>query len=276
MKNVVLSVVIIAALAAAGIGGTLASFSDVEKSEGNTFATGALDLTVSYMGQEYDDPDVPMILNAGGAFPECSKDATWDVHNTGEGQGTGYVYFHIKDVDCDEVINPDSKHPDGRTEPEDVAECGGWHGNIWVPGVGPLGQDCTFGDYVEVYVQYDSDGDGQLEDLIGNGIWGSDGSVTLNEVVCTWWYLGELPGCNTRDGKISMSFVDIPEGDFTWDHDEDPATDEIPMDFFPDNSPLDHWPTNALQLDEVSFTMEWGLFQTPLTGANMPLYYPTP
>ncbi|HEY91641.1 MAG TPA: hypothetical protein G4O07_07385, partial [Dehalococcoidia bacterium] len=214
MKNIVLSVVVVGALAVAGVGGTLADFSDIEKSELNSFETGALDLTISWMGAEYDDPQVPAIIDASGAWPECSKDHVWDVHNTGEGQGTGYLYFHIKDIVCYEVTNPESKHPDGRTEPEDVAENGGWIGNVWTSGVGELGADCTMGDYVYVYIEYDFDGDGDLEPVVGNPVWGGPDSVTLNDIACNWYELGELPNCNTRDGKISMAIIDLPEADF--------------------------------------------------------------
>ena len=267
MKNVILSVVVIGALVIAGVGGTLADFSDIEKSEDNSFEVGALDLKVSVDGVEYDDPDVPMIIAAGGAFPCCSKDALFDVHNTGEGQETGFLYIHIKDVECYELVNPDSKHPDGRTEPEDVAENGGWIGNVWVDGIGPLGADCTLGDYIEVYIEYDLDGNGTLDPVIGNPIWGDPGTVYLNDLVCNWMDLGELPNCNTRDGKISLHISDIPEADF-----DDPVTG-LPYDYFPDDSPVDHWPTNALQLDGASFTIEFGLFQHPLPP-NTDVYYP--
>ena len=258
MKNVLLSVVVISTLVVAGVGGTLADFSDIEKSEMNSFEVGALDLKISVDGVEYDDPDVPMIIDVSGAFPCCSKDALFDVHNTGDGQGTGWLYMHIKDILCYEV--PTDKHPDGRTEPEDVAENGGWIGNVWVDGIGPLGADCTLADYIEVYVEYDLDGDGVLDPVIGNPIWGDPGTVYLSDIECTWYDLGELPNCNTRDGKISLHISDIPEEDFMYD-------------YFPATSPCNDWPTNALQLDGSSFTIEFGLFQNPLPpGAEV--YYP--
>jgi predicted ribosomally synthesized peptide with SipW-like signal peptide len=260
MKSIFLSVVVVCSLVVAGVGGTLADFSDIEKSEDNSFEVGALDLRVSVDGVEYDDPDVPMIIDVGGAFPCCSKDASWDVHNTGEGQGTGWLYFHIKDIECYEVMNPDSKHPDGRTEPEDVAEMGGWIGNVWVDGIGPLGADCTLADYVEVFIEYDFDGDGTLELVVGDRVWGGPDTVYLSDIDCTWFKLGELPNCNTRDGKISMHISDIPEMDFGFD-------------YFPDDSPCNDWPTNALMLDGCSFTMEFGLFQQQLPPGTQ-VYYP--
>jgi predicted ribosomally synthesized peptide with SipW-like signal peptide len=54
MKNIVLSVVVVAALMAAGIGGTLADFSDSEEEMGDVLQAGSLDLKVNGA----DDPDV--------------------------------------------------------------------------------------------------------------------------------------------------------------------------------------------------------------------------
>jgi hypothetical protein len=273
MKNIVLSIVVISALVAAGIGGTLADFSDMERSDGNRFSVGSLDLEVSTDNVNWYDGEIITALIIGDlASPCCSKDSTFYLHNKGEGQGTGYAYLHIKDLVCSELPG---KYPDGRTETENVAENGGWIGNVEVPGIGPLGADCTLGDYVEVVIEYDIDGDGVLDLIAGNPVWGGANTVYLSDVACTWYALGELPKCNTRVGNISMHISDIPEGDFLWDDDDNPATDNVPMDFFPDTSPLNDWPTNALQLDKVTFIVEFGLFQRSMP-AGTPVYYPAP
>ncbi len=47
MKNIFLAIVIVSALAIAGIGGTLAGFSDTEQSLNNVFEVGNLDMLVS-------------------------------------------------------------------------------------------------------------------------------------------------------------------------------------------------------------------------------------
>ena len=181
MKNILLSVVVVATLVAAGVGGTLADFSDIEVSEDNSFATGALDLVVSNnLGTEYPD-DVPTFFMIQDAYPCCDKSVFLDLHNYGQGwQVDPYCYIHIKNVecgwimpkqpyawlecdgngDCVEVSAPDplptegskgTGYPKPVTEPEYVAECGGVAGEdadgnpVVVPGIG-----CCYGENREV------------------------------------------------------------------------------------------------------------------------------
>ena len=273
MRKILVSLLVIAVAVGVVAGGTIGSFSDVDVSEGNYFSVGALDLKVNLNGIEYNDP-IPMVVTSGGAWPCCSKDASFGLHNGGEGQGTAYAYLHIKDIVCSELLT--DKNPTGRTEPEVVAEEGGNHGNVWVPGISELGQgNCTLADWIEVFIEFDTDGDGQFEPIIGNPMWGGIGTVYLSEVECNWIPLGELPNCNTHFGKISLHISDIPEGVFNWDHDGNTSTPDVPMDFFPDGSPLNDWPTNALMLDKATFTIEFGLFQQMLQQGQ-DVYYPTP
>lgn len=260
MRKILFSLVVIAVAIGLVAGGTLGSFSDIETSEDNYFATGALDLRVVVDGIEYDQP-VPILITTGGAWPCCSKDFTWAIHSNSSGQGTAYAYLHIKDLNCSEW--PTDKHPTGRTEPENVSENGGWIGNVWVPGIGPLGQNCSLADYVEVYVEYDTNGNGQLELIYGNRTWGGIGTKYLSDLDCKWLSLGNVPNCMTRSGKMAMHISDLPEEDFGFD-------------FFPNNSPVNDWPTNALMLDQVTFTIEWGLFQQALTPGQKVYYRPTP
>jgi predicted ribosomally synthesized peptide with SipW-like signal peptide len=250
MKNIFLSVVVICALAVAGVGGTLAGFSDTELSEDNYFEVGSLDLKVSYKGVEYDDPFVPTMFNATKMWPCISKDFTFDMHSLSEPDGElAYAYIHFKDFLCDE--SPSTKHPTGRPEPENVAEGGGWLANVNTAPLGPLGQDCTLPDYVEIYIEFDLDGDGILEPILGNPIWGDPGTVYLGELDCWWIDLGVLPACQTRDGKVSLHISQIPEEDFGYD-------------YFPDDKPFNDWPTNALMLDKCTFSVEFALTQDPI------------
>jgi predicted ribosomally synthesized peptide with SipW-like signal peptide len=192
MKNIFLSVVIVATLVAAGVGGTLADFSDIEISEDNKFATGALDLVLSdYMGQEYQNATgtVPAMFHVVDAIPCCSKDIKIDLHNEGQGfQFNPHVYLHIKNLDCGWVVPkqvwawvdetgatvpaPDPEPPAGTqqgdrpdfpkplNEPEYVGELGGLAGEdvngnpVYVPGVGLCyGEDCQLARHVEIEIR---------------------------------------------------------------------------------------------------------------------------
>jgi len=182
MKNIWLSLIVISALVAAGIGGTFADFSDIEISEDNYFATGALDLVVSnYQGVEYPD-DAPKFYMITDAYPCCDKSVFLDLHNYGQGfQVAPYAYLHIKnlscgwvmpkqpyawlDVDGKKVTAPASPPAEGYrgtgyprpvTEPEFVAECGGVAGElengtpVEVAGMGEYGEGCEVSNHVGV------------------------------------------------------------------------------------------------------------------------------
>jgi len=116
MRNILLSVVVVAVLIGAAVGGTLADFSDYEVSEDNYFGTGALDLTVSdAVGNEYNGDTVPALFTVGDAWPCCDKSFFFDVENWGQGeQETPYVYIHFKNFDCGWVM---PKYVEGTYEP---------------------------------------------------------------------------------------------------------------------------------------------------------------
>jgi hypothetical protein len=92
MKNVFLSVVVVATLVAAGVGGTFAGFVDTEVSEDNSYQAGISDLLIN--GK--NDPIGAKLTYTHGA-PEKSIDFWIDAYNWGECQG-GDLYMHIKGV----------------------------------------------------------------------------------------------------------------------------------------------------------------------------------
>lgn len=57
MKKIIISLSIIGAVAAIGIGATVALFSDTETSAGNIFTAGTMDLKVDHLAQTYNDID---------------------------------------------------------------------------------------------------------------------------------------------------------------------------------------------------------------------------
>ena len=190
MKNILLSLVVVSVLVAAGVGGTLADFSDYEVSEDNYFATGAMDLVVSdAMGNEYNGETVPEVFRVVDGWPCCSKDRSFDIHNAGDNeQEPPIVYLHIKNVECgwvmpkvvyewidcengdciivDPPVSPPVQGsrnqglPKPVTEPEFVAECGGVAGEnadgdpVTVPGVGCCyGENCQLSQHVDVTIR---------------------------------------------------------------------------------------------------------------------------
>ena len=252
MRNIFLSVVVVSALVIAGVGGTLAGFSDTEMSENNYFEVGSLDLKVS-KGTDvgYNDGDFypphegigPLIMQTP-IWPCQSSDWNFDIHNVGDPEGKlAYCYIHFKDFVCYEVLT--TKVPDGRPEPEDVSELGGWLANQVLPGIGEIGADCTLDNYIEVAIYFDVDRDGTPELILGDDTWADP--LYLGELECFWIYLDQIEVCEGPVyGKISLHISNIPEDDFGYD-------------IFADDMPFDHWPTNALMNDGVNFTVEWAL-----------------
>ena len=179
MRNVILSLAVVAVMVAGGLAGTLADFSDYEVSEDNYFATGALDLTVSdATGTIYNGETVPAFWQIQDAWPCCDKSIFLDLHNEGQGfQKQPHAYIHFKNLECEWVVPktvykwiecvedtgvckvvpaPDpvpapgtqgTGYPKPVNEPEFVAECGGIAGEdadgtaVTVPGVG-----CCYGE----------------------------------------------------------------------------------------------------------------------------------
>ena len=286
MKNIFLSVMVVATLVAAGVGGTLADFSDIETSQDNYFETGGMDLKVSdEAGNEYDDPDIPTFYEVTTGWPCCSKDRTFDLHNAGDGeQSPPHVYIHIKNVECSQLepkitykyikcdltdptkcVETVAADPDGRpvTEPEYVACCGGVAGEdkngdpVTVPGIGcdKCTSECLLAHHVDIKISTcDTQGGTYTPvDLFALGLdKNGDGFIKMNEVECEQIELGTLPGCTTMWVNMSLHLQDIPEGDLGFDCFDENDPDEVKWD---------HWPTNALMYDRMDFDMAFELLQ---------------
>jgi predicted ribosomally synthesized peptide with SipW-like signal peptide len=258
MKNLFLSIVVVCAIVVAGVGGTLAGFSDTEQSLNNVFEVGNMDLKVSHNGIEYNDPFVPAIVQAYLAWPCTSQDFLFDLHNVSDNPQSGNAYICFKNFNCYEVQT--AKHPTGRPEPEEVAENGGMLANVATPGMGPWGQDCTLLDFVEIYLEFDLDGDGVMDPVLGNPIWGGPGTVYVGDLwsgvtdECLWIPLGQIPGCETRYGKISLHISN-------WSEEEWNDRFGTSLDFFPNDIPFNDWLTNLFMNDGVDFTIDFGLTQ---------------
>ncbi|GAH64213.1 unnamed protein product, partial [marine sediment metagenome] len=172
MKNIFLSVVVVATLVAAGVGGTLAGFVDTEESTGNFIQAGMLDLLVN--GK--NDPNVGAKLQYNCSVPCISTDFYIDLFSWSECQGaevymklknvssvengyknykgTDYVYDGTTDLDDVPFGYRASKDPTGAgvasTEPELIAEEGGGGGFGQYP-VGANDPDLSWQENLELW-----------------------------------------------------------------------------------------------------------------------------
>jgi len=92
VKNILLSVAVIASLIASGVGGTFAGFIDTEVSENNFLQAGISDLLVN--GSNTPGAKIEFTH----AAPCKSVDFWVDLYSRSECQG-GDVYMHVKDVE---------------------------------------------------------------------------------------------------------------------------------------------------------------------------------
>ena len=252
MKNIFLGVVVITTLALAGIGGTMADFSDSEEEMGDVLQAGSLDLKVNGA----DDPDIlPFMIM--GMVPEKWYDATKQVANVGTIDG--WLYMHVKNAVCTETNDKDL-NGDGvideldKPEPEIVAEQGGKHGQKEVPGVG---ERCDMEEHLWAQLLItDPAGNVQSLDLDAYDLDG-DGYAELGELECNQIYLGELPACGEEyEFELGIVLRDVPEEYYGLDIFDETNPHEIKWNW---------WPTNCYQGDTVTFDILFELLQTDYT-----------
>ena len=247
MKSIMLSVVVIATLITAGIGGTFAHFSDTEQSLDNVVSVGSMDLkikTKTPLGLPTDDPDVPKILVALDMQPCDSQDRTFIVMNTGQPEGDPCdLYIHFKNLRCEDV---DDKLGNPKPEPEIVAEQGGWVDQVYVDGIGD--DPCLVFSHMNVTIYYPWDQATGTGPVVYTG--------KMIDIVCENILLGDLPKCNERDVHVVFHLQDIPEEVFGFDY-FDETDPEIVKKCW------NAWPTNAMMKDMVTFDIMFSLVQGP-------------
>jgi predicted ribosomally synthesized peptide with SipW-like signal peptide len=268
--KILLSIVVIAALMIAGIGGTLAGFSDTEESFNNIIQSGSIDLRVNGKDQAPWGEGIDTIIQLDRIMPDKEYWAKVIVANCGESleadQETpepAWLYIHFKNMVCtndepehlgidisnpqpdwpDIVLkNPDAiLPPDGspfKPEPECVAEFGGMVEQTWVDGLGQLGDECCLGTHVEITIWVD--------DETGDPVWGPDFIGLLN---CNQLEIGPLEPCGVEH-TIIMKIV-LPQEQF-----EDLTWEGHPK--------FKHWPANAFMNDRLTFDLMFKLLQERL------------
>jgi predicted ribosomally synthesized peptide with SipW-like signal peptide len=130
--KILLSLSVIAAVAAIAIGGTVAYFSDVETSTGNTFSAGTLNLQVGN-----SDPTSVKITLSDMKPGDTGNAATWLVKNTGSISGKLTIRVGAITNNENECKEPEGDNTCGTTEGElganlkvafwmDVDKSGNW------------------------------------------------------------------------------------------------------------------------------------------------------
>jgi hypothetical protein len=253
MKNILLSVVVVATLIAAGVGGTLADFSDIEISVGNEFETGSMNLKVSdETGALYDGPGpIPAIFTvpaSAGAWPCCSKDIRFDLTLECQGQGTeAHTYIHFKGIECYGVE---------KVEPEIAVEQGGLIGEkldgtlVYSPWMREFGENCELAEHIDISIFSSTNsiaGPWTPVDILYCDT-NADGIIKMNEVACNQIYLG-LVQCDTPLYVMAtLHLQDVPE-------------ELVGEDLFDETiwqeAKFNDWPTNALMKDGMRFNISF-------------------
>ena len=288
MKSILLSIVVVTTLVAAGVGGTFAGFVDTEISEDNFVQAGISDLLVNGL----NDPDVPAKIQYTHAAPCKSIDFWVDLYNWGVCQG-GTTYMHILNVDSHEAGT--KLHMGGNYVYDGVAT-GNWSGgvpegyriatgvepigpNVWSSepekisevGDGMVGQyyisdnhSCLLGedygsgisDNLDVVVTVPLVG--AVGNILGNPDTNDDGEVDSTErtawgVANRWQIVSGLSG-NLTDvecNKTSLGFLITQTKTFVH---IDVHLQQIECPGWPDDQ-TKYWPTNALQGDIATWDM---------------------
>jgi predicted ribosomally synthesized peptide with SipW-like signal peptide len=216
MKHVILAIVVVAALAVAGVGGVFATWADSEVSFNNTITTGAVDLKVN------GEDDLPW----GNGVPakvsiDCMVPDKWygpyevELWNAGICNNASSAYIHVKKLVCgnappkvDACTGNTTGYPDPSTgqlysgdlkpEPELVAEYGGKVDCTWVEGLGVTGDNCSMGSGVRMVITNTMVAPNEANaDILKN----ADGMVMndlLYKWVCKELYLFDLMPCQPR------------------------------------------------------------------------------
>jgi len=250
MRNIVLSILVVALLLAGGIGGTFATWSDSETSADNYIETGSLDLVVNGADDAPWGAGVPTKVKVECLIPEKLV-GPFEVELWNAGQDcmpNATAYLHIKDVCCANVPPKtgsgyaDPTTGDLKPEPELVAEYGGKVDCTTVPGVGVIGDDCTLPEYIYMWVTDEQD------NIIAQGY--------MADVVDFELSLGDLQPCHAKIFYFWFMLDQPSEEDFDLNYIPNPGQpgyDAMKYAKFND------WPSWGLMKDKTGFNMEFDL-----------------
>jgi len=267
-RNLILAVVVIAALSIAGAGGVFATWSDSETSMGNIIETGSVDLKVNGADDAPWGAGVPSKVDI-----ECMIPSKWygpyevELWHAGQCTVNSSAYIHFKDMCCSNVLPKVNPYPDGgsycwnmsygpdattgyadpvtgdlKPEPELVAEYGGKVNCRTVPGVGVIGDGCSMKSSVEIMVT-DEAGNMIVEPVV-------IGALEGEEI-----YLFDLEPCHARTIYLWFRLHQYTEEEFFLNIFPNPDEGGNEMEW----AKFNDWPSAALMKDKLSFSMEFDL-----------------
>lgn len=252
MKNVILSLVVVAVLVAGGVGGVFAGYSDSEVSQDNYITTGSLDLKVNGADDLPWGTGVGPVVTIEHLTPCKVEHISINVTNEGQCDIVPILYIHFKNFVCENVPPEHDGYmaPDGsglKPEPELVAEYGGLVDQRWVPGIGRTGDDCSMASHISCAVSFGPAGGPMVEIVPPTKLWLID-SKQLE--------LGPLPPCGAPY-VITLALHLQQVGPDTTPY---PTKDDLSV-LLPLDPKFQYWQTNALMKDKVTFDIEFDLIQ---------------
>lgn len=271
-RNLILAVVVVAALTLAGMGGVFATWSDSETSMGNLIRTGSLDLKVNGADDAPWGTGVPTKVDI-----ECMVPGRWyggyevELWHAGQCDSPAAAYLHFKDMCCSNIPPKINPYPDGgsfwwaeyhgldattgyvcpetgdlKPEPELVAEFGGKVDCRQVPGVGVIGDNCSMKSSVECSV-FTVDAAGNFVELIP---W-----TLMGDLECEEFYLFDLMPCNARIIYLYFHLHQFSEEEFGLNIFPNPEDGGDPFEW----AKFNDWPSAALMKDRLMFSIEFDL-----------------
>ena len=300
-RNLILAVVVVAALTLAGMGGVFASWADSETSYNNTISTGSLDLKVNGADDEPWGTGVPVKVDVECMIPlKFYGPYEIELWNAGQCDFPAHAYLHLKRYQCSNILPKVNAYdpavgdggsaywyefygadattgymaPDGsglKPEPELVAEYGGKVNCVMVPGIGAEGDECSMGSHVEMIV-------------CGNDLPPNDAGCDilsrdlLGKWLCKEIYLFDLMPCEPRTIYLWFFLRQDSEEDYGYNFIKtpeelgiNPATHKAEYDAaYLHWQKFNDWPSWALMKDHVDFDLEFDLWleDTPFAVVN--------
>jgi predicted ribosomally synthesized peptide with SipW-like signal peptide len=181
--KIIVSLATILVVGAAAIGGTVAYFSDVETSTGNTFTAGTIDIAV--------DSENPWVSNGDYTFADMKPGQIEYSNFTIKNVGTNPVNL-VKKVTLDTTLTEDEKE-NGINEPECAQYGGTWSGNACSGG--------TAVNNLEAVIKYDLSVKVYADDIATTPMWeqvlykvnGTGTDATLLSLLGSDMALGMVP-----------------------------------------------------------------------------------